>query len=568
MGSDSYSRYKPDTSSSLTRKICKACRASLGEPDLALNLAVADYVNEKQGGAPREAAIVIVNLINSLDSHVSIFALNLLDVLVKNCGYPFHLQISRKEFLNELVKRFPERPPTRCSRTQRMILAAIEEWNQTICKTSKYKDDLGFIRDMHRLLTYKGYTFPEIKEEDLSVLNPSDNLKSLSEIQKEENLAQAAKLQELVRRGRPNDLKEANKLMKIMAGFKDDNIVESKAKVAEDLDKLKRKAEIFTEMLNTAQTNGTFNSQDETLVELYSALKVSQPKIQKLITEEADDEDAVQELLRINDVVNSLVEKYNYLKSGDMDNAAKVNVAAMDSGKASQSLNLIDFDDDSATPPPQTGNGVEDLLSGLGDLNFGNNNNNTSSGPLGEISLFSPQPTGLQSQPQPSSTTQASNFDIFAQLSNNPTPVPSQPQTRQTSNFDLLGDFTSTPSPQTIVEPTTQRHTINNSANVQTTVEINSYSDNQVQATVYFTNNTAAPITNLQFLIAVPKSLSLTLAQQSSSDIQAYSKNGITQSFKIDRTSGAGEFKIKWKISYVSRGSNVDETGVYVLPTN
>lgn len=98
----------------------------------------------------------------------------LLDICVKNCGYPFQLQIATKEFLNELVRRFPERPPIRPSRVQLRILEAIEEWRQTICQTSKYKEDLGFIRDMHRLLSYKGYMFPEIRREDAAVLNPSD----------------------------------------------------------------------------------------------------------------------------------------------------------------------------------------------------------------------------------------------------------------------------------------------------------------------------------------------------------------------------------------------------------
>jgi hypothetical protein len=50
----------------------------------------------------------------------------------------------------------------------------IEEWRQTICQTSRYKEDLGFIRDMHRLLLYKGYMFPEVRREDAAVLNPSD----------------------------------------------------------------------------------------------------------------------------------------------------------------------------------------------------------------------------------------------------------------------------------------------------------------------------------------------------------------------------------------------------------
>lgn len=98
----------------------------------------------------------------------------LLDICVKNCGYPFHLQISTKEFLNELVRRFPERPPMRSSRAQNKILELIEEWRMTICETSKYKEDLGYIRDMHRLLSYKGYVFPAVKREDAAVLNPSD----------------------------------------------------------------------------------------------------------------------------------------------------------------------------------------------------------------------------------------------------------------------------------------------------------------------------------------------------------------------------------------------------------
>lgn len=54
------------------------------------------------------------------------------------------------------------------------ILEAIEEWRMTICQTSRYKEDLGFIRDMHRLLSYKGYMFPEVRREDAAVLNPSD----------------------------------------------------------------------------------------------------------------------------------------------------------------------------------------------------------------------------------------------------------------------------------------------------------------------------------------------------------------------------------------------------------
>ena len=84
-------RRPPTTGNTLLRKIQRACRMSLPEPDLALNLDIADYINEKQGGTSYDACNAIVKLINNRDTHTAVFALALLDVLVKNCGYPIHL---------------------------------------------------------------------------------------------------------------------------------------------------------------------------------------------------------------------------------------------------------------------------------------------------------------------------------------------------------------------------------------------------------------------------------------------------------------------------------------------
>jgi hypothetical protein len=55
--------------------------------------------------------LATVRAINSRNPHTALLAIQLLKTLVKECGYPFHLQIATKEFLNELVRRFPERPP-------------------------------------------------------------------------------------------------------------------------------------------------------------------------------------------------------------------------------------------------------------------------------------------------------------------------------------------------------------------------------------------------------------------------------------------------------------------------
>ncbi|KAI9894191.1 MAG: hypothetical protein M1814_004045 [Vezdaea aestivalis] len=331
----------------LQRHIQRACAPENFEADLAMELDIAELINQKKGSAPREAAVAIVGFINHRNPNISLLALHLLDICVKNCGYPFHLQISTKEFLNELVRRFPERPPVRPSRVQTKILEAIEEWRQTICTNSKHKDDLGFIRDMHRLLLYKGYMFPEVRREDASVLNPSDNLKSAEEMEEEEKAAQSAKLQELIRRGGPEDLQEANKLMKVMAGYDTRNKTDYRAKAAEEVHRVQEKAKILEEMLQGFK-EGDKLAEGDVFEELASALQSAQPKIQKMCEEESSDQEAVAKLLEINDSIHRTIERYKLVKKGDVEGASKIPKGTLGTstgvGKtATQELSLIDF---------------------------------------------------------------------------------------------------------------------------------------------------------------------------------------------------------------------------------
>lgn len=116
---------------------------------------------------------MIVRLVNNRNPHISILALALLETLVQSCGYRFHLQVSTKEFLNELVRRFPERPPPFPGPVMSKILDLIHTWKETICVESRFRDDFGNIRDMHRLLTFKGYRFREMSRQEPAVASTS-----------------------------------------------------------------------------------------------------------------------------------------------------------------------------------------------------------------------------------------------------------------------------------------------------------------------------------------------------------------------------------------------------------
>lgn len=70
-------------------------------------------------------------------------------------------------------------------------------------------------------------------------------------MEEEEKAAQSAKLQELIRRGGPDDLKEANQLMKVMAGYDNKHKTDYRAKAAEEVGKIQQKAKLLEERLQS-----------------------------------------------------------------------------------------------------------------------------------------------------------------------------------------------------------------------------------------------------------------------------------------------------------------------------
>lgn len=531
------------------------------EPNLSLNLEIADLINSKKGNMPRDAAVALVHKINSLNPITSLLAIALLDMLVKNCGYPFHLQIATKEFLNELVRRFPERPPPRPSRVQFRILELLEQWRQTLCTTSRYKEDMGYVRDMHRLLHYKGYDFPQINAGAASVLNPSESLKSASEMEEEDRAAHSAKLQELIRRGTPADLAEANQLMKVMAGF-DQNKTDYRAKAAAEVDQIRRKAALLAEMLSGVTEADTIQEGD-IYQELADSIRNAQPKLQKMCEDDADDSDAVAKLFELNDSINSIIAKYDHMKRGDFAGAQQMRTtlpiapssdegsalpgAATTQSKFAQDLNLLDFDpEESITPveavasktpgsskPASSGkiNEMDDLLG----LNFGGMD---SFGTAGSISLE-----------QGSNATKSTFGDAFSGLSlaNN---GKAEPQ-------DGPNVASSTSKPITILASSSLSVELALKGGQGSTVE-------PLRAVASFSNGSSSDLESIDLQIAVPKSMQVQLMTPSSKSLRPLQKNGITQTMLLtssQRPIGLWTIKLRFKIVYSLNGSLQDEQG-------
>lgn len=192
-------------------------------------------------------------------------------------------------------------------------------------------------------------------------------------MEQEERAAQSAKLQELIRRGGPEDLQEANRLMKIMAGYDTRQKTDYRAKAAEEVGKIQQKARLLEERLEEFKP-GDKMTEGDVYEELASALQSAHPKIQKMCEEESDDHEAVAKLLEINDSIHRTVERYKLMKKGDVEAASMIAKGTLGtstgvSKNSDNELSLIDFGGEGETNgsnavAAQPG-GLEDDLLGL-----------------------------------------------------------------------------------------------------------------------------------------------------------------------------------------------------------
>ncbi|KIY35458.1 VHS domain-containing protein [Cryptococcus gattii E566] len=424
----------------------QTCDPTLPVPNDIANIELAELINRKKANSAREATTALLPHINSRNPNEALLALNVLDYLVKHCGYPIHLQISTKEFLNELVRRFPERPPMVIGRVMGKILDLIHEWKNTLCATSKYKEDLVHIRDMHRLLSYKGYRFKQFDAaRALASANPNENLKSPEELEQEDRAAKSAKLQELIRRGTPRDLAAAQELMKALAGAEPEKAVDYTAQTLKELDKVQAKAILLNDMLNNAAQGEKIGIEGDVYDQVAGACRGARPRIQKWIEDDDGEREGMMErLLLCNDLINTALERFEACRVGDWTKAQ----AVVERNNPNQKVaDLISFDAADDEPASSSFGGV--TLPADNIPSTSNVGMTTAGLPL---DLFAPSPVATPS-PAGSSTTGAAGqkqmqdpMAFFNTVS--PQPQAVQQGSQSASGFGGLGALQQ-PTPNT-----------------------------------------------------------------------------------------------------------------------
>uniref|UniRef100_A0A0A9X6D9 Hepatocyte growth factor-regulated tyrosine kinase substrate n=1 Tax=Lygus hesperus TaxID=30085 RepID=A0A0A9X6D9_LYGHE len=128
------------------------------EPDWPVILQICDMI--RQGDVqPRIALQAIKKKMTQSNPHVVMFALNVLESCVKNCGAPIHDEIGTKaymESLREMIKT------TSHENVKTKLLELIQAWAHAFRNVPKYRA----VQDTVNILKADGYKFPALKESD------------------------------------------------------------------------------------------------------------------------------------------------------------------------------------------------------------------------------------------------------------------------------------------------------------------------------------------------------------------------------------------------------------------
>lgn len=136
----------------------KATSHLLLEPDWTTTLQLCDLI--RQGDIqPKYALSALKKKLTATNPHVVLYALQVLESWVKNCGSPIHQEVATKQFMEELKDLL--KISTNES-VKNKILELIQTWAHAFRNGPNYR----IMQDTVNLMKIEGYTFPVLKESD------------------------------------------------------------------------------------------------------------------------------------------------------------------------------------------------------------------------------------------------------------------------------------------------------------------------------------------------------------------------------------------------------------------
>ncbi|KAM9472898.1 ADP-ribosylation factor-binding protein GGA3 [Salvelinus alpinus] len=289
----------------------KATHPTNRQEDWEYIIGFCDQINKELEG-PQIAVRLLVHKIQSPQEWEALQALTVLEACMKNCGRRFHNEIGKYRFLNELIKvvspkymgdRVPEKVKTK-------IIEMLYSWTVAFPNEAK-------INEAYQTLRRQGLVTmdPELPVD--KTLIPSPPTRPKNPVFDNEDMGKL--LAELLRSKNPEDLQEANRLIKNMVK-EDDVRVQKVTKRIHTLEEVGINVKLLSEMLSHYDKDRSSQSDREIIKELYDRCDKLRRAAFKMATETEDNDTSLGDILQASDDLSRVINSYKKIVKGQTVN--------------------------------------------------------------------------------------------------------------------------------------------------------------------------------------------------------------------------------------------------------
>uniref|UniRef100_A0A8D0AV89 Golgi associated, gamma adaptin ear containing, ARF binding protein 3a n=1 Tax=Sander lucioperca TaxID=283035 RepID=A0A8D0AV89_SANLU len=329
-----------DDGESLESWLNKATNPSNRQEDWEYIMGFCDQINKELEG-PQISVRLLAHKIQSPQEWEAIQALMVLEACMKNCGRRFHNEVGKFRFLNELIKVVsPKYLGDKVSeRVKTKVIEMLYSWTMSLPDEAK-------IFEAYEMLKSQGIVLvdPEIPLDATLIPSPSPRPKNpvFDDEKKSKRLA------ELLKSKKPEDLEEANRLIKNMV--KEDEVRTQKAtKQKSTLEAVNNSVKLLNEMLAHFSQDDSTDGDKEIIRELYGDCDKLRQTVVQLATETEDNDSSLGDILQASDDLSHVINSYKKIVEGQIVNGGTE--AAQQTQSSVRQGKFQDFDFFETTSP-------------------------------------------------------------------------------------------------------------------------------------------------------------------------------------------------------------------------
>ncbi|NXU56461.1 GGA3 protein, partial [Turnix velox] len=328
----------------------KATNPSNRQEDWEYIIGFCDQINKELEG-PQIAVRLLAHKIQSPQEWEAVQALTVLEACMKNCGRRFHNEVGKFRFLNELIKVVsPKYLGDRVSeKVKSKVIELLYSWTVALPEESK-------IKDAYYMLKRQGIVqFDPVIPADKTLI-PSPPPRPKNPVFDDEEKSKL--LAKLLKSKNPDDLQEANKLIKSMVK-EDEARIQKVTKRMHTLEEVNNNVKLLNEMLVHYSKEDSSEADRELMKELCERCETKRRTLFKLASETEDNDSTLGDILQASDNLSRVINSYKKIIEGqaingevDLPGMSAVEGEDHSTSNLSTLIDLAGLDVPSTQPPP------------------------------------------------------------------------------------------------------------------------------------------------------------------------------------------------------------------------